>query len=45
MGGVYAPDVMKRYVDMGMRLILAGSECTFRMSGARAQADAVRALK
>ncbi|MEM1299158.1 MAG: aldolase/citrate lyase family protein [Pseudomonadota bacterium] len=44
MGGVYVPDVMQRYVDMGMRLILAGSEFTFMMSGARAQASAVRAL-
>ncbi|MEM7189139.1 MAG: aldolase/citrate lyase family protein [Pseudomonadota bacterium] len=45
MGGVYAPDVMKQYVDMGMRLILAGSEFTFMMQGARAQSTAVRALK
>lgn len=45
MGGVYAPDVMKRYVDMGMRLILAGSEFSFMMSAARAQTKAVRALK
>lgn len=45
MGGVYAPAAMKRYVDMGMRLILAGSEFSFMMAGARAQAQAVRALK
>ncbi len=45
MGGVYAPAVMQRYVDMGMRLILAGSEFTFMMQAAKAQADAVRALK
>ncbi|MFK7943033.1 MAG: HpcH/HpaI aldolase/citrate lyase family protein [Paracoccaceae bacterium] len=44
MGGVYAPDAMKRYIDMGMRLILAGSEFAFMMQGARAQTTAVRAL-
>ena len=45
MGGVYAPDVMKQYVDMGMRLILAGSDFSFMMAGAKAQSTAVRALK
>ena len=45
MGGVYVPSVMQRYVNMGMRLILAGSEFTFLMAGAKAQAQAVRALK
>ncbi len=45
MGGVYDPAIMKRYIDMGMRLILAGSEFSFMMSGAKAQASAVRALK
>ena len=44
MGGVYAPDAMKQYIDMGMRLILAGSEFSFMMSGARAQSNAVREL-
>jgi len=45
MGGVYALDLMRRYVDMGMRLVLAGSEFGFMMQGARAQAEAVRALR
>ncbi len=44
MGGVYSPPAMKRYVEMGMRLILAGSEFSFMMAGARAQTAAVRAL-
>jgi 2-keto-3-deoxy-L-rhamnonate aldolase RhmA len=44
MGGVYAPDAMKQYIDMGMRLILAGSEFSFMMQGARAQTSAVRGL-
>ena len=44
MGGVYAPAIMKKYIDMGMRLILAGSEFSFMMTGAKAQSAAVRAL-
>jgi 2-keto-3-deoxy-L-rhamnonate aldolase RhmA len=44
MGGVYNPPVMKRYIEMGMRLILAGSEFSFMMAGARAQSAAIRAL-
>lgn len=45
MGGVYAPEAMQQYIDMGMRLILAGSEFSFMMTGAKAQSSAVRALK
>ena len=44
MGGVYQPDAMKQYIDMGMRLILSGSEFSFMMQGAKAQSSAVRAL-
>lgn len=44
MGGVYAPDLMQRYVDMGMRLILSGSDFGFMMNGAKAQAKALRDL-
>lgn len=44
MGGVYAPDIMQKYVGMGIRLILAGSEFSFMMQGARAQSAAVRKL-
>ena len=44
MGGVYSPPVMKRYLEMGMRLILSGSEFAFMMAGARTQSAAVRAL-
>ena len=44
MGGVYAPAMMQKYVDMGMRMILTGSEFTFMMSGAKTQSQAVRAL-
>ena len=44
MGGVYAIDQMKIYVDMGIRLILSGSDFAFMMNGAKAQSAAVRGL-
>ncbi len=44
MGGIYAPDLMQRFVGMGMRLILTGSDFSFMMSAAKAQAATVRAL-
>lgn len=44
MGGVYNPDLMKKYIGMGMRFILSGSEFSFMMAGAKAQSAAVRAL-
>lgn len=44
MGGIYSAPVIERFVRMGMRMILAGSEFGFMMAGARAQAAAVRAL-
>ncbi len=44
MGGVYAPDLARRYVDMGMRLILAGGDFAFLMAGAKAQAKSFREM-
>lgn len=44
MGGVYNPEIMKTYVDIGVRLILSGSDLAFMMSGARAQAGTVRGM-
>ena len=44
MGGVYAPELARRYVDMGMRLILAGGDFAFLMAGAKAQAQSFREM-
>jgi 2-keto-3-deoxy-L-rhamnonate aldolase RhmA len=44
MGGAYEPAVMQRYVSMGVRLILAGSDMAFLMAGARARAAEARAM-
>ena len=44
MGGVYAPDLMKRYIDIGARFILSGNDFSFMMNGAKAQAATVRGM-
>src|SRR6056297_2500571 len=44
MGGVYAPDAMKTYIDLGARFLLSGSDFAFMMNGAKAQSAAVRKL-
>jgi len=45
MGGVYEPKLMEKYIGMGMRFILSGSDLSFLMAGARARADVLRAIK
>lgn len=42
MGGVYVLPLMERYIEMGMRLVLAGSDHGFMMSAAKSQAAALR---
>lgn len=44
MGGVYDHALMQRYIDIGARLILSGSDYAFLMAGARSQASAVRGM-
>ena len=44
MGGIYTPELMGKYIDMGARLILLGNDFSFMMTSARAQAAAVRAM-
>lgn len=45
MGGVYAPELMAKYVGMGMRMLLCGSDLTFMMEMAASRADFLRDLK
>jgi len=45
MGGVYAPPLMAKYVGMGMRMLLSGSDLTFMMESARNRADFLRGVK
>ncbi len=44
LGGVYDPALMQRYVEMGMRLILAGSDLAFMMAAARERSSFLRGL-
>lgn len=45
MGGVYDPPLMKRYVEMGIRLLLAGNDLPLMMAAASARAAEMRALQ
>ena len=45
LGGVYTPPLIERYVGMGFRFILAGSDLSFMLAGARERAAAVRAMR
>ena len=42
MGGVYIDDLIAKYIGMGMRMILAGSDLSFMMAAARQRSDFVR---
>ena len=45
LGGVYAPDLMQQYIEMGMRFILSGSDLAFMMAAGKARAELLRGLK
>ncbi len=45
MGGVYAPKLMEKFIGMGMRFILSGSDLSFLMAGARARTEFLRSVK
>ncbi len=45
MGGVYDPPLMTRYVDMGVRMLLAGNDLPLMMAAASERAQAMRALQ
>jgi len=44
LGGVYRPDLMERYIGMGMRLVLSGSDLSFMMAAAKERAEMLRGL-
>ena len=44
MGGVYAEDLLRKFVGMGMTMVQAGSDLGLLMQAATARADFVRAL-
>ena len=45
MGGVYDPPLMQKYIGMGMRFILAGSDLSFMMAGAATRAGVLRSTR
>jgi 2-keto-3-deoxy-L-rhamnonate aldolase RhmA len=45
MGGVYEPALMQKYVGMGMRFILSGSDLSFMMAGAQERTRLLRNVK
>jgi 2-keto-3-deoxy-L-rhamnonate aldolase RhmA len=45
MGGVYTPDLMKKYIAMGMQFILSGADLSFMMAAARERATLLRGLE
>lgn len=45
MGGIYAPETMRTYVDMGARFLLGGSDLSFLLAGGRARMEFLRSLE
>jgi 2-keto-3-deoxy-L-rhamnonate aldolase RhmA len=45
MGGVYAPELMQRYIGLGVRLVLAGSDFALLMQAATARAALIRGFE
>ena len=44
LGGIYRQDMIERYVEMGFRMILAGSDLSLMLNAGRQSAAAIRAL-
>jgi 2-keto-3-deoxy-L-rhamnonate aldolase RhmA len=44
LGGIYRQDMIERSVDMGFRMILAGSDLSLMLNAGKASAAAIRAL-
>lgn len=45
MGGVYEPKLMDKYIGVGMRFILSGSDLSFIMAGARERSKLLRSVR
>ena len=45
LGGVYQPALIERYVTMGFRMILAGSDLSLMLAAGRARSAEIRAMK
>jgi 2-keto-3-deoxy-L-rhamnonate aldolase RhmA len=45
MGGMYTPELLQRHIDMGVQLILSGSDFSLLMQAATARASLVRGFE
>jgi 2-keto-3-deoxy-L-rhamnonate aldolase RhmA len=45
MGGIYDNATMQRYIALGARFVLGGSDLTFIMTAAHARAEFLRGIK
>jgi len=45
MGGVYEPKLMEKYIGLGMRFILSGSDFSFIMAGGRERTSFLHGIK
>ena len=45
MGGMYSPELLERYIGMGVQLVLCGSDYTLLMQAGTARASLVRAFE
>jgi 2-keto-3-deoxy-L-rhamnonate aldolase RhmA len=45
MGGIYQPDLLQKYIGMGVKLILAGSDLSLLMSAGKARVADIRAAQ
>jgi 2-keto-3-deoxy-L-rhamnonate aldolase RhmA len=45
MGGVYEPKLMEKYIGLGMRFILSGSDLSFIMAGGRERTSFLHGIK
>jgi 2-keto-3-deoxy-L-rhamnonate aldolase RhmA len=45
MGGMYTPELLQRHIDMGVQLILSGSDFSLLMQAGKARADLVRGFE
>jgi 4-hydroxy-2-oxoheptanedioate aldolase len=45
MGGVYSPDLLQKYIAMGMQFILSGADLSFMMAAARERTGFLRGLE
>jgi 2-keto-3-deoxy-L-rhamnonate aldolase RhmA len=41
-GGVYQPDLLKKYIGLGMRMVLCGNDVGFLLAAAQERATFVR---